>query len=199
MSAAERRDQIEAEAAGVFAERGYHGATIDEICRRCGISAPVLYDHFPSKLALHRRLLEKTRDELLGIWRAQLGGDESPEQRFARAIDAWAAYVQAHPYVPRLFLAEPTGDAEAEAVHRQVRAQSQSALGAILGETTRWAGAADPLANEMAAEVMRSGLAGLAVWWSDHPSVPREQIVATALNMMWLGLDRLRGGEVWEG
>ena len=91
MSAAERRDQIEAEAAGVFAERGYHGATIDEICRRCGISAPVLYDHFPSKLALHRRLLEKTRDELLGIWRAQLGGDESPEQRFARAIDAWAA------------------------------------------------------------------------------------------------------------
>lgn len=199
MTADERRGQIEAEAAAVFAERGYHGATIDEICRCCGVTAPVLYDHFPSKLALHRRLLEKTRDELLEIWRAQLGGDESPEERFARAIDAWAAYVQAHPYVPRLFLAEPTGDVEAEAVHHQVRAQSQAALGAILGETTRWAGAADPLANEMAAEVMRSGLAGLAVWWSDHPDVPREQIVATAVNMLWIGLDRLRGGEAWDG
>jgi AcrR family transcriptional regulator len=199
MSAVERREQIEAEAAVVFAERGYHGATIDEICRRCGISAPVLYDHFPSKLALHRRLLEKTRDELLGMWRAELGGDEPTERRVARAIDTWAAYVQAHPYVPRLFLAEPTGDAEAEAIHREVRGQSQAALGTILGETTRWAGAADPLANEMAAEVMRSGLAGLAIWWSDHPDVPREQIVATALNMMWLGLDRLRGGETWGG
>jgi AcrR family transcriptional regulator len=199
MSAVERREQIEAEAAAVFAERGYHGATIDEICLRCGISAPVLYDHFPSKLALHRRLLEKTRDELLGVWRAELGGDEPTERRVARAIDTWAAYVQAHPYVPRLFLAEPTGDPEAGEIHREVRGQSQAALGAILGETTRWAGAADPLANEMAAEVMRSGLAGLAIWWSDHPDVPREQIVATALNMMWLGLDRLRSGETWDG
>ncbi|HET8822413.1 MAG TPA: TetR/AcrR family transcriptional regulator [Thermoleophilaceae bacterium] len=199
MTAAERREQIEAEAAVVFAERGYHGATIDEICRRCGISAPVLYDHFPSKLALHRRLLEKTRDELLGLWRAELGGDDPTERRVARAIDTWAAYVQAHPYVPRLFLTEPTGDAEAETIHREVRGQSQAALGAILGETTRWAGAADPLANEMAAEVMRSGLAGLAIWWSDHPDVPREQIVATALNMMWVGLDRLRRGETWDG
>lgn len=199
MSAAERRSQIEAEAATVFAECGYHGATIDAICRRCGISAPVLYDHFPSKLALHKRLLEKTRDQLLAMWREQLGGDEPTEQRVARAIDAWAAYVQAHPYVPRLFLAEPTGDAEAEAIHRQVRGQSQAALGAILGEHAEWAGAANPTANEMAAEVMRSGLAGLAIWWSDHPDVPREQIVATALNMLWLGLDRLRRGESWDG
>jgi AcrR family transcriptional regulator len=199
MSAGERRAQIEAEAAAVFAERGYHGATIDEICRRCGITPPVLYDHFPSKLALHKHLLEKTRDELLAMWREQLGGDESPQGRFARAIDAWAAYVQAHPYVPRLFLAEPTGDAEAEAVHHQVRAQSQAALGAILGETTRWAGADDRAANEMAAEVMRSGLAGLAIWWSHHPDVPREQIVTTAVNMLWIGLDRLRGGEAWDG
>ena len=199
MSADARREQIEAEAAAVFAERGYHGATIDEICRRCGSSAPVLYDHFPSKLALHKRLLEKTRQELLGMWHEQLGGDEPAERRVARAIDAWAAYVQAHPYVPRLFLAEPTGDPEAEAIHREVRGQSQAALGAILGEQTSWAGAADPTANEMAAEVLRSGLAGLAIWWSDHPDVPREQIVATALNMFWVGLDRLRGGEVWGG
>ena len=51
----------------------------------------------------------------------------------------------------------------------------------------------------MAAEVMRSGLAGLTIWWSDHPGVPREQIVATAVNMLWIGLDRLRGGEAWDG
>ena len=35
--------------------------SIDEICRRCDCSPPVLYDHFPSKLALHKRLLERTR------------------------------------------------------------------------------------------------------------------------------------------
>ena len=40
----------------------------------------------------------------------------------------------------------------------------------------------------MAAVVMRSGLTGLAVWWLDHPEVTREQIVATAVNVIWIGL-----------
>ena len=49
----------------------------------------------------------------------------------------------------------------------------------------------------MAAQVMRGGLAGLAIWWSDHPEVPREEIVAAALNVLWIGLDRVRRGETW--
>jgi hypothetical protein len=52
--------------------------------------------------------------------------------------------------------------------------------------------------DEMAAEVMRAGLAGLAIWWSDHPDVPREQIVSTALDVLWVGLERVPRGERWE-
>jgi hypothetical protein len=42
----------------------------------------------------------------------------------------------------------------------------------------------------MAAEVIRSGMTGLAIWWNDHPHVPREQIVATAVNVLWVGFER---------
>src|SRR3954468_18044925 len=52
---------------------------MDEIARRSGVTPPVLYDHFDSKLDLHRRLLERTRDELLAMWRAELAGDEPIE------------------------------------------------------------------------------------------------------------------------
>jgi AcrR family transcriptional regulator len=200
LSAEARREVIERAAAEVFAERGYHGASIDECCRRSGVTPPVLYDHFESKLELHRRLLERTRDELLELWRENLAGDEPAEQRFTRALDTWAAYVQEHPYVPRMFFIETTGDPEVEAIHREVRAQATAALGVILG---REVGAgdggalADRVALEMAAEVMRAGLAGLAIWWSDHPEVPREQIVATAVNVLWIGLERVRRGEAW--
>jgi hypothetical protein len=45
--------------------------------------------------------------------------------------------------------------------------------------------------------VMRAGLAGLAIWWSDHPHVPRERIVATAVNVLWIGFERVRRGEAW--
>jgi AcrR family transcriptional regulator len=197
MTAEARREVIERAAAEVFAERGYHGASIDEICRRSGVTPPVLYDHFASKLDLHRRLLERTRDELLQIWRENLAGDEPAEERIARAVDAWAAYVQEHAYVPRLFFTETTGDPEIEAIHREVRAQATTALGAILGGETGVAASAGPVAHEMAAELMRAGLAGLAIWWNDHPEVPREQIVATAINVLWIGLERVRRGEAW--
>jgi AcrR family transcriptional regulator len=199
LSAEARREVIEGAAAEVFAERGYHGASIDEICRRAGVTAPVLYDHFESKLALHRRLLERTRDELLEMWRTHLAGDEPAEERIPRAIDAWAAYVQEHPYAPRMFFTETTGDPEVEAIHRQVQTQATAALGVIVGREAALAPAASDLPAQMAAEIMRAGLAGLAIWWSDHPEVPREQIVATALNVLWIGLERVRQGERWDG
>jgi len=197
MTAEARRELIERAAAEVFAERGYHGASIDEICRRSGVTAPVLYDHFESKLALHRRLLERTRDELLEVWRTHLAGDEPADERIPRAIDAWAAYVQEHPYAPRMFFTETTGDPEVEAIHRQVQMQATAALGVIVGGEAARAPAAANLPAEMAAEIMRSGLAGLAIWWSHHPEVPREEIVATALDVLWVGLERVRQGERW--
>jgi AcrR family transcriptional regulator len=185
LSAAQRREVIERAAAGVFAERGYHGASMDEIARASGVSVPVIYDHFPSKVALHLRLLERTSDELLAMWRTALAGDAPVSERVPRALDAWAAYVQAHPYAPRMFFTETTGDPQIRAAHRALQATGLGGLGAILGDLTA---EADPLTLQMTAEVIRSGLTGLAVWWADHPEVPRERIVATAVRVVWTGL-----------
>ena len=35
------------------------------------------------------------------------------------------------------------------------------------------------------------------VWWAEHPDVPRERIVATAVNVIWLGFERVQRGETW--
>jgi AcrR family transcriptional regulator len=188
---------IERSALEVFAERGYHGASMDEIARRSGVTAPVIYDHFASKIALHRRLLERTRDELLQMWSEHLPG-EDPAQEVPEAIEAWARYVEEHPYAPRMYFHETTGVPEIKAFHEQMRAQAGAALGAILGGepgAERIAGSPDAEALEMAAEVIRAGLTGLAIWWSEHPNVPRERFVATAINAVWIGLERVLKGE----
>jgi AcrR family transcriptional regulator len=202
MTAVARREVIERAAMEVFAERGYHGASMDEIARRSGVSPPVVYDHFASKLELHKRLLERSRDELMAMWRESLGGDDPAEQRIARALGAWADYVETHPFAPRMLFHETTGDPDVQAIHREVQAQSLAALGAILGRepgSEQMAGSADARALEMAAEVIRAGLTGLAIWWNEHPEVPREQVVATAINVLWIGFERVRRGEVWRG
>jgi AcrR family transcriptional regulator len=192
---------IERAATEVFAERGYQRAGMEEIARRSGVTVPVLYDHFDSKLDLHRRLLERTRDELLAMWREELAGDEPGEQRVPRALDAWARYVEEHPFAARMYFQDPTGDPEVRKVHAEVTGPARAALGAILGEEPGGANiaGADELSLEMAAEVIRAGLTGLAIWWLDHPEVPRERIVETAINAIWLGFERVRRGERWVG
>jgi AcrR family transcriptional regulator len=196
LSAAERRDVIERAATQVFAEHGYAGASIDEIARRSGVSAPVVYDHFASKLALFTRLLERTRDELLAMWVRELAGqgEQPTDVRMRRAFDAWARYVDANRFAARKYFLEATGDPGARAAHRAITAQGRAALAAILADepnAERIAGGdADGL--EMAAETIRAGLAGLAIWWDEHPHVPRERIVETAMNALWTGLERLQ-------
>ena len=127
-------------------------------------------------------------------------GNQLPSSaRTVEAMDAWARYVQEHPYAPRMFFHETTGDPQIAAVHREVQASSQAALGAILGAEPGGANIAggDELELEMAAEVIRAGLTGLAIWWIDHPEVPRERIVETAVNALWIGFERVRSGERW--
>jgi AcrR family transcriptional regulator len=192
MSAAQRREVIERVATEVFAERGYQGASIDEIARRAGISAPVVYDHFASKQELFQRLLVRTRDELLALWGEHLFTDEPASVRIPRAFAAWAEYVETHPYASRMYFREATGLPEVQAFHAELHEQARTALGAVLARlpgAEELTGSDDPEAFQMAAEVMRAGLTGLAIWWNDHPHVPRERIVETAVNVLWVGFE----------
>jgi AcrR family transcriptional regulator len=197
MTAAERREQIVGVATEVFAERGYDGASIDEIARRAGVSAPVVYDHFVSKQDLYERLLERTRDELLGVWREHLFTDEPAAVRIPRAIAAWAAYVETNLDAARMYFRDPTGVPAVREFHAALHEQGRVALGAILGRekgSEHIAGSTEAEALEMAAEVMRAGLGGLAIWWADHRHVPRERIVTVAVNVIWVGFERVRLG-----
>jgi AcrR family transcriptional regulator len=200
MSAAQRHEVIERAASEVFSERGYRGASIDAIARRAGVSAPVIYDHFASKQDLHWGLLERHYAELRQIWREQLAGDEPAETRIARAFDAWFAYVQAHPYAWRMLFRDTTGVPEIEAIHRDVAVSSRAALLPLLAReqaAQQIAGTADPVAMELLWELVRCVLQGLALWWYEHREVPRARIVATAMNALWIGFERVAGGELW--
>ena len=201
LSAGERREVIELAATEVFAERGYHGASMDEIARRSGISAPVLYDHFESKRELHRALLERHYADLREVWRKNLPGDEPADVRIARSIDAWFAYVESHHYAWRMLFADTTGDPEVEAVRRQVAGESRAAIRPMLADepgSENIAGA-DLESIDMSWEVLRAVLQGLALWWYEHQHVPREKIVQTAMNAIWIGFERVSRGETWTG
>jgi AcrR family transcriptional regulator len=197
LTAEARREVIERAATEVFAERGYQAASIDEIARRSGVSAPVVYDHFSSKQDLHGRLLERHFADLREVWRVQLGGDEPQEERIARAFDAWFAYVESHPFAWRMLFRDTTGDPEVQAEHRAIADRSRAMVLHLLAREAGGELLADQESLELAWELVRAALQGLALWWYDHRNVPRAQIVATAMNFLWIGMDRLGSGERW--
>ena len=47
-----RRDEILEIAVGLFATRGYHGVSMDDIGAAAGVTGPALYHHFAGKEAM---------------------------------------------------------------------------------------------------------------------------------------------------
>jgi len=193
---------IEASASEVFAERGYRGGSIAEIARRSGVTPPVVYDHFASKAALFRQLLEHHFADLRAVWREHLPGPEPAGERIGRAVDAWFAYIEEHPFAGRLLFRESLADPEVREIHAEVAGASREAIMPLFSTepgSENLAGAPADAGLEVAWVVLRGVLQGLAIWWADHSEVPREQVVATAMNALWIGFERVSGGETWRG
>ena len=199
LSAAQRREMIEATATELFAERGYRGASIEEIAKRSGVTPPVVYDHFSSKLDLYRQLLEGHFAQLRSIWARDFPGDGSSAERTARSVDAWFSYVEEHPAAARMLFREPSGAPEA-AVHAEVAAASRDKVMELFAAEPGAAEVTFSLAEEgmeMTWVVLRGVLQGLALWWVEHPEVPRDRVVAMAMNALWIGFERAAAGEGW--
>jgi AcrR family transcriptional regulator len=82
-----RREQILATAAGLFANRGFHGVSVAELGAACGISGPALYKHFPSKDAMLAEMLVSISEELLRVGRERSAGEQDPDRALSALID----------------------------------------------------------------------------------------------------------------
>ena len=89
----QRREQVMAVARGVFVECGYHAAGMDEIAEAAGVSKPVLYQHFPSKLELYLALLDRGIEELLTAADAALASTSDNKERVRATMRAYFSFV----------------------------------------------------------------------------------------------------------
>src|SRR2546425_13151993 len=60
-----REPQMLDAAVAVFAERGYHGASMDEIAAGAGVTKPMVYSYFGSKEDLYLACIDHARTRLM--------------------------------------------------------------------------------------------------------------------------------------
>ncbi|MFP5297765.1 MAG: TetR/AcrR family transcriptional regulator [Actinomycetota bacterium] len=93
----QRREQIVEASFRLFAEQGYHGTTVGDICDELGVGKGVFYWYFKSKEALFMELL---RSVLLRLRRAQhsaIEGNPDPVTRIEQGIRASIDFFRAEP------------------------------------------------------------------------------------------------------
>ncbi|MEJ2888959.1 TetR/AcrR family transcriptional regulator [Actinomycetospora aeridis] len=164
-----RRRQVLDAAVAVFSEEGFHGASMDAVAARAGVSKPLVYAHGGSKDELFAACLRREAERLLRSVETAAGEpDEIPLVRVRRALRAF-------------FHALTTQRAGWTVLYRQA-------------STGPFAGEVDSLRRrivEQAADLMAGGLAvprrvalpyahtlvgaaeGLADWWLTDPEAAR--------------------------
>jgi len=97
------RERVLAAAAKVFARRGYHRATVDEIASEAGFTIGALYSNFTGKeelfLALADRQVGQRAEEIRAIADAAEGDGDASSEAAAR----FRSFLEADPDWPLLF------------------------------------------------------------------------------------------------
>src|SRR6476661_9885379 len=102
-----RRDEILEIAVGLFAARGYHGVSMDDIGSAAGVTGPALYHHFAGKEAMLVAALIPVSEGLLHGGQARVAEHpDDPGAALADLIDFHVEFALANPAVIALHLHE---------------------------------------------------------------------------------------------
>jgi AcrR family transcriptional regulator len=102
-----RRDQILEIAVRLFAERGYHGVSMDDIGSAAGVTGPALYHHFRGKEAMLAAALTPVSQGLLTGGRERVAAHRGDARAALESlVDFHVEFALAHPAVIALHLHE---------------------------------------------------------------------------------------------
>ena len=202
MSAADRREAILDAALEEFAQNGYHETSLEGVAERAGISKALIYEHFNSKRDLHDALLGRYVHELLERFIGAIASAAPPEERLKAAADAFLGFVEDHREPWRLMVRAPADSGVAATVGQQ-QSEIAHAIAALMQADAPPEMREAPDEGRFEVEMMAQQLVGawraVAIWWDDHRDVSRERLLATLMDLAWVGLERVSQGETWDG
>ena len=184
-----RRRALLRAAQEVFVAQGYHAAAMDDIAERAGVSKPVLYQHFPSKLELYLALLDHHIESLVGRVREALASTTDNRLRVAASVGAYFDFVDGDGPDEGAFRLVFESDLRNDPAVRQRVEQMTSGCADAIAETI----ARDTGSHAEEAQLLSIGLTGLmevsARWWLTSPDrIPKERAVELLMGLAWRGI-----------
>jgi AcrR family transcriptional regulator len=180
LSPDDRRATITRAAGPLFARAGYAATRLEDIAAGAGVSKPIVYRHFDSKKALYMSLLHKHRDDLPTFFDG-LDPTATSEAAVRAILERWLDYVRENQHAWVMLFRDSSGDEEIRALRLEVNRRAREVIAGFIADR---AGSRIPAQQvEPTAELLTSGLAGMALWWIDHPEVPKPVMLEVAARM----------------
>lgn len=136
-SAEERREEVLSVAIEQFAIGGYRGTSTEAIARDAGISQPYLFRLFRTKRELFLACHDRTREKLIGVFRAAAARAAAPEERLHEMGRAYVEELLPDRHAILMQMQAYVASADPE-----IQAHVRRAYGETVAEVTALSGAA---------------------------------------------------------
>ncbi len=182
-----RRAQLLESALDVFVAQGYHAAAMDDIADAAGVSKPVLYQHFPSKLELYLALLDSVCDQVVAAVRVALASTTVNKERVAATTEAFYAYVADPDGAFRLvFESDLTSEPAVRERVDRTTLSCADAIAEVIADDTGF-----PAEDSRLLAVALVGMSQVSArFWLGTPdsTLPRGQAVELISSLAWRGI-----------
>jgi AcrR family transcriptional regulator len=169
LGVAERRRQLLAAGAALFAEHAYEDISMRQIAAAAGVSKPLLYHYFPSKIDLFKAAVADAAGQLQSL--IEPSGDGAPAEQLAASLDAYLAWIEANARTWTKLMQSAATLPEAAEIVEGFRARTMTM---ILAELTG-SGAPAP-ALRTAVRGWLGYMDAAILDWTQHQDLPRDKV-----------------------
>jgi AcrR family transcriptional regulator len=188
MTGSERREQLLGVGRSVFAERGFDGASIEEIAARAGVSKPVVYEHFGGKEGIYAVVVDREIASLLDEVLASLHA-RHPRALLEQAVLGLLQYIESNTDGFRIMARDspssPVGGNFASLLS-DVVSRLEPILAGMFSERGY-----EPKLAPVYAQALVGMVASTGLWWLDAREPGLEVVAAHLVNLAWNGLASL--------
>lgn len=189
LPAHERRKQLLATATAVFAAKGYHATSMNDVADGAGVTKPVLYQHFASKRDLYRELLHEIGEQLRETVAKATTDAGGPRQQIEDGFAAYFRFVDEHNDAFAVLFGAGTRRDEQFALEVQ---RVEASIAEVVAELIDIPGV--PMEQR---RLLGNGIVGLAEgacrYWLRHDvEVDADVLAAQVAQLAWAGLRGIR-------
>lgn len=192
----EKLERLLAVAAEIFAEKGYHHASIRDLSRRAGVSLSGLYYYFSCKSELLFMIQERSLRKVLAELEAKLANVEHPEERLRVLVHNHVEFFARNMAAMRVLTHEFDAlEGEYRQKIRSLRQKYSNRCTDILRDLRRFGGGGDVVPLNLATSALFGMLNWTHSWYRPGTNVPVERL-AEQLYRLFVGgfVNRRRGG-----